>query len=162
MNDRPINGSRTPSRIHITTHAHALTFARCLSDDFEQAHVAALTDPSGAVLEGATLTDDYHQIEHAVGFALCICTILGPDAVGAVTLFSVLNERVSHLSQVHAHTYRRTLELFKGWIDVQDWIVTDGVHYRSLAYSLDPSNAWSADPVRSREAVLDSEDPGYW
>ncbi len=162
MNDLRTSGSSTPAKIRIDTHARALAFAQCLSADFEQAHVAALTDTSGVVFNGATLTEDYHQIEHAVGFAMCVSTIVGSEAVGAVTLFSVAEHDVTTLSCANERIYHRTGTLFEGWIEVRDWIITDGAHYRSLAYSVDPVNAWPDDPVRARTAVLDSDDPGYW
>jgi hypothetical protein len=159
-NDR-LNGSSTSPRIHIGTHAQAMEFARCLSADFEQAHVAALTDSVGAIFDGATLTEEIHQIEHAVGFAMCISLALG-SVTNAITLFSVVEQDVSALSPDHRSAYRRIGLLFDGWLDVRDWIVTDGMHYRSLAYSIDPANAWPNDPIRARETVLDSADPGYW
>ena len=161
MNSSPLNGSATPSGFHIATHAQAMDFARCLAADFEHAQVAALSDSQGAIFDGATLTEDIHQIQHAVGFAICVALTLG-TSVKTITLFSVVDHEVGTLTADQQMSYLRVIALFEGWLELRDWIITDGVHYRSAAYSLDPSGAWPNDPIRARTAVLDSRDPGYW
>ncbi len=134
----------TGDRFLMSTPDHCLGFAANLAMDFEHAHVAALTDASGVVVDGTVLTDPAHCIDHAVGFALCLALTLVEQAHGSqLTLFSVMPCVGGELSPEYSAAYERTVAVFDGLVEVRDWIVTDGLVAHSLACAAAPDGSWA-------------------
>lgn len=137
-----------PGRLSAGAGSHSLqTFADCLelalhlAHDFDHAHVAALTDGAGEVLDGTILSDAAHTIDHAAGFALCLAlACAAPDH--QLTFFSVRAHAASPLRPADRACWRRLRDVFDHVVDVRDWIVTDGIAIRSMAVSTGDTTAW--------------------
>lgn len=137
----------------VAATAHRLDdFAQCadlalaLAHDFDHAHVAALVELNGIVVDGVVLSDPSHTIDHAVGYALALERIYRLPVIGDVIFISVVADDADRLREAHVASWRRICDVFTDWPEARDWIITDGTTLRSMAISTGSDDAWPDMP----------------
>lgn len=138
----------TPPEAHcLALFADCVNLALVLADDFDHVHVAALTDRDGHVADGVLLSEPWHTIDHAVGYALCIARS-DADSYADLTLISVGTQGAESVRDVDVKTWRRTLDSARDHIRCRDWILTDGSTLRSMAATTGSGNTWRPDSTQ--------------
>lgn len=113
------------------SHRQRVRLAVALARDFHHAHVAALVDPRGEVVDGVVLHEAAHTIDHAVGFAACLASLHAPGAVTSSVLFSVVG--AAHPVRDADLARWRALGHIEPFLpDLVDWLITDGTVVRSM------------------------------
>ncbi len=154
----------TPNPLH--THAERLTFGAATQMCAEvgecvlsgHAHALVTADEDGDITDKVVL--ELFSIDHAVGWAMGFRRAEEELAESAV-LISVVTRAVEdadHLDRFDFDCLRSTLG--STGMELHDWILTDGLYTRSLAYSFFPNSAWLNDPLELRTQQLGQLDPG--
>lgn len=130
----------------MASFADCVNLALVLASDFDHVHVTALTGLDGHVTDGIILSEPWHTIDHALGYALCRVRSQ-PDAHAALTLITVAANGADQARDVDVRTWRRTLDAAAGQIRCRDWILTDDSALRSMAVTTGSGSAWPTDPA---------------
>ena len=59
-----------------------------------------------------------------------------------MTLFSVVDHDVAEVRERDLASFRRYRHIAEPWLEVRDWLVTDGLEVRSLGISALGPDAW--------------------
>lgn len=121
-------------------------------------HALVLADEGGNITDKVVL--ELFSIDHAIGWAMGFRRA-DEELAGGVVLISVVTREVERPDDLDRYEFEcvRTVLEATGF-ELHDWIVTDGVHTRSLAYSFFPDSAWLDDPLEVRTRQLRQSDPG--
>ncbi len=118
----------------------AVSLAFDLAARVDRAQLAALSDGDN-LLEATAFTHPDHTLDHAFGWSLSFAHLLGVDRP-VMTLFSVVDYDVAELREGDLATFRRYRRMVQPWLEVRDWLVTNGQEVRSIGIvALGPS-AW--------------------
>lgn len=113
--------------------AHAVLDLR---DRHPNAHVAAMLDDAGYVLDFEPFTFAEASADDAMGWAHCM--LLNIPAVRRIVLLSAVDRPLARLTDDHLAFFRRA----RGYCDAAgvelvDWMLTDGERIRSLSCEVD-------------------------
>ncbi len=126
----PVPASPSPAT-QLGSHRARVRLATELARDFPHAHVAALVDADGAVVDGVILHEAAHTIDHAVGFAACLASLHAPAVVSRSILFSVVG--AAHpVRDADLARWRGLGHLHPFLPDLVDWLIADGTVVRSM------------------------------
>lgn len=131
----------------MASFADCVNLALVLAGDFDHVHVAALTGLDGHVTDGIILSEPWHTIDHAVGYALCLVRSQ-PDTHADLTLITVAATGAKKVRDVDVRTWRRSLDAAAGQIRCRDWILTDGRSLRSMAVTTGSGRSWPTAPAQ--------------
>ena len=121
----------------IESFVEAAYAALDLRDRHAHAHVAALLDEEGRVVNFEPFVGPDSSVETALHWADCMITNY-PEIQRMVLLSAVENE-VLTLREANLDLFRSTRRSYElDGVEVVDWILTDGEHIRSLSCSVDP------------------------
>lgn len=135
----------------IESFVEAAYAALDLRDRHACAHVAALLDDDGYVVDFHPFVGPDHSVESALHWADCMITNY-PEIQRMILLSAVANE-VLTLRETDLDLFRRARRAYEPEVEVVDWILTDGEHIRSLSCSIDPE-PWGV------ALLADPEEPG--
>lgn len=149
-----------PTLVSFGCISDAVALAFDLAERLDRAHLAALSD-GRTLLEATAFTHPQHSLDHAFGWSLAFAHLSGVDRP-VMTLFSVVDRDVAEVRERDLAAFRRYSHLGEPWIEVRDWLITDGREVRSLGVSAMGPTAWPDCADAGCAGRPGDEDLGLW
>lgn len=113
-----------------------------LRDRFGYGHCAVCLDDLWCVRDLTAFTDvEHHDADTALDWASC--AILNDAAISKLVLLSCVTDDVRRPREDEITSYGRIRAVFgERGVEVLDWILYDGENFRSMAFTVDPDEAW--------------------
>ena len=139
----------------------AVALALELGAMLPHAHLAALSDERDLLVEATAFTHPGHTIDQAFGWAQAIAYLVAVPRP-SITLVSVVDGDVTEVREDDLATFRRLRATTRPWLSIRDWLITDGLDVRSMAFTENPTEAWGGAGAQGRPFAIDDPDPGLW
>ncbi|MFN3220199.1 MAG: hypothetical protein ACE367_27210 [Acidimicrobiales bacterium] len=149
-----------PTLVSFGCISDAVALAFDLAERLDRAHLAALSD-GRTLLEATAFTHPQHTLDHAFGWSLAFAHLLGVERP-VMTLFSVVAFDVAEVRECDLALFRRYRHLAEPWLEVRDWLITDGLEVRSLGVSAMGPAAWPGCADAGCAGRSGDEDLGLW
>lgn len=149
-----------PTLVPFGCISDAVALAFELAERIDRGHLVALSDGC-ALLEATAFTHPHHTLDHAFGWALAFAHLVGVERP-VMTLFSVVHRDVAEVRECDLATFRRYRHLTEPWLEIRDWLLTDGLEVRSLGVSTQGPGAWPGCADAGCAGRRGDADLGLW